>query len=223
MKRILLGLLLISTPSWAADYYTSATAIVQIRSLLNETIASFWTDTQLGNWIKEAVEDISTRALCLQASDTFLLVTSQYEYTDLVTGGAAGVANIVKLWGCFYVNPNDEYVGLKRIEPYQISTLPFMKPGTPKYYYHFANKIGIFPLPTSTENGQSVRVYYSYQSQTIGDLPNQYQPLTILYTAAMAYKKEHRYAESDALYKMYLEKLNALKQELYNPPTEIKK
>jgi len=221
MKKLLVILvLLFSTTVYGADYYTSTTAITQVRALLNESSASFWSDTELGNWIKEATEAISARALCIQDTDTFLLVTSQYEYTDLVTNGADGVTDIVKVWGAIYLNPDGEYIGLKRVEPFQISDLPHMKAGPPIYYYHFDDKIGIFPLPTSAENGDSVKVYFSKQSQTIGDLPNEYQPLTFWYAAAMAYKKEHRYAESDKFYTMYMEALNALKQELYNVPIE---
>ena len=221
MKRLILALLIL-WPGWVvgADYYTSTTAITQVRSILNETTASFWTDTELGNWIKEATEAISARSLCIQDTDTFLLVTSQYEYTDLVTNGAAGVTDIVKVWGAIYLNPDGEYIGLKRISPMQISDLPHMKSGPPIYYYHFDDKIGIFPLPASGQNGDSVKIYFSKQSQTIGDLPNEYQPLTILYCASMAYKKEHRYTESDKFYQMYMEALNALKQELYNVPSE---
>jgi len=224
MKRlfILVALLLLPMNVYGASFYTEATARAQIRSILNESTASFWSDVEINNWITEASIDISARSLCLQASDTFLLVTSQYEYTDLVTGGAAGVTDITKVWGCFYVSPDNEHIGLKRIYPSQIADLPFMAAGPPKYYYFVANVIGILPLPTSAENGESVRVYYSYQTNAIADLPNTYQSLVIIYATSMAYKKEHRYAESKELYGMYLEQLNALKQELYLVPPEVK-
>lgn len=219
-KWVIAFILLFSFSAYGADYYTATTARTQVRSLLNETTASFWSDTEIDNWIKEATENISAKALCIQDTDTFLLVTSQYEYTDLVTNGADGVVDIVKVWGCIYLNPDDEYLGLKRVLPMQISDLPHSTAGIPKYFYHFDNKIGIFPLPTSAENGDSVKIYFSKQSQTIGDLPNEYQPLTFWYAAAMAYKKEHRYTESDKFYQMYLEGLNYLKQELYNTTIE---
>jgi hypothetical protein len=221
-KWILIMALLFPVSGYGADYYTATTARTQVRALLDESVASFWTDTELDNWVKEATEVISARAMCIQDTDTFLLVTSQYEYTDLVTNGAATVTDIVKVWGAIYINPDDEYIGLKRVEPFQIADLPHMKSGPPVYYYHFDDKIGIFPLPTSGQNGDSVKIYFSKQSQTIGDLPNEYQALTFWYAAAMAYKKEHRYAESDKFYQMFLEELNALKQELYNVPSEQK-
>jgi len=213
--------LCLCTASFAADYYTAATAREQVRMLLSENTRDFYTDTEIDNWVKEATENISSKALCIQVSDTIALVTSQYEYADLVTGGAAAVVDVVKVWGCFYVSPDNEYIGLKRIYPSQIADLPYMVAGPPKYYYHVADIIGILPLPTSSESTQSVRVYYSEQSQTIGDLPNEYQPLTFWYAAAMALKKRNK-PESDKFYQMYVTELNALKQELYNIVPEAK-
>ena len=222
MKKwlVILAIFLIPFSAYGADFYTAATALTQVRSIIGESSESFWSDTEINNWVKEATENISAKALCIQDSDTFPLVTDQYDYTDLVTGGAAGVTDITKVWGAIYLNPDDEYIGLKRIEPFLLTTLPHMAAGPPQYYYHFDDKIGIFPLPTSGENGDSVKIYFSKQSQTIGDLPNEYQLLTIWYAVAMAFKKEHRNAEADKFYAMYLETLNALKQELYQPPIE---
>ena len=221
---ILIGaFLLLPFSVYGADFYTEATARAQVRILLNETTASFWTDDQIDSLMEQGCMDISARSLCLQSSDTFLLVTSQYEYTDFVTAGADAVVDVTKVWGAFYISPDNEYIGLKRIEANQIADLPFMAAGPPKYYYQIANVIGILPLPTSAENGQSVRVYYSEQTNAIADLPNTYQSLVIIYAASMAFKKEHRFADSKELYSMYLDQLNALKQELYLVAPEVKK
>lgn len=222
MKRLIISILFLLLPlnAYGADFYTEATARAQVRSLIGEASASFWTDAELNAWISEAVEDISARALCIQVSDTIALVTAQNEYATTV--GAVSVVDIVKVWGCFYISPDNEYIGLKRIEPKDIAGLPFMIAGPPKYYYHFADKIGILPLPSAAESTKTIRIYFSKSSQTIGDLPNQYQPLTIWFAASMAFKKEHRYAESSAMYQIYLEKLTALKQELYDATPEIK-
>lgn len=101
MKKICLALLLFLLPTsgLCADYYSAATALVQVRALLNETTASFWSDAEITAWIQQAVEDISSRVQCISDSDTFLLVTGQYEYVNLVLNGAATVTDIVKVWG----------------------------------------------------------------------------------------------------------------------------
>ena len=110
--------------------------------------------------------------------------------------------------------------------PSQIADLPRMKSGPPVYYYHFADKIGIFPIAAAGQNGDTVKIYFSRQPTAatlalrIADLPVEYKNLMYWYAASMAFKKEYRLAESDRLYQMYLQALGALKQELYNVPIE---
>jgi len=209
--------------SWnvfAADYYTAATATEQVRMLLEENTNNFFTDTEIGNWIKEATEDISSRALCVQVSDTIALVTGQNEYATTV--GAVSVVDMVKVWGCFYISTDNEYIGLKRISIDQIADLPYMIPGPPKYFYHFADKIGILPLPTASESTKTIRIYFSKSSQTIGDLPNQYQPLTFWYAASQACEKRNQTEKAKAFYSKYIEAVTALKQGLYNVTPEVR-
>ncbi len=216
-------MLMFPAMGYGADYYTPATAPEQVRMLLLETTNNFFTDTEIDAWVQEGTENISARALCIQASDTIALVTSQYEYTAFVSGGAAAATDVVKVWGCFYVSPDNEYIGLKRINPNQIADLPYMIAGPPKYYYHYADTIGILPLPTATENTNVVRIYYAQQSQTVGDLPNEYQPLTFWFAASQACERQGMKDKASAFYGKYIEGLNALKQELNNLPAEVPK
>ena len=223
MKRwIPLLILLFSFSVYGAEPDDSVT---QVRALINEPTASFWSDTELESWLDQAVSDIAARGLCIQTSDTIPLVTATYEYT--ATTGAVSVSDIVKVWGAFYVNTDDEYIGLQRIKTNQISELPHMKAGPPKYFYHIAGKIGILPLPTSSENAKLVRIYFSKQPSAatlalrIAELPDQYHDLMYFFAASMAYKKEHRFTESDKFYTMYLQKLTSLRSDLYDVAPEI--
>ncbi len=132
------------------------------------------------------------------------------------------------MFGAFYVSPDNEYIGLKRIVPSQIADLPFMIAGPPKYYCHYGSEILIFPLPTATENTQEVKLFYAMrttaatQALRIADVPATHKPLIYMYAASMAFRKEHRFAAADAMYGQYLNQLNALKQELYNVRPEIR-
>ena len=226
MKKLVIILLLLFPVSGLAA--EPADSVTEVRSLINEATASFWTDAQLQNWLDQGISDIAARGLCLQSADTFLLVTGQLEYADLVAGGVAGVTDIVKVWGCIYISPDNEYIGMKRVYPNQIADLPFMAAGPPKYYFHIADKIGVLPLPSSNENGESVKIYFATQplgatlALRIAELPPEYKNLIYFYAASLAYKKEHRYSESDKLYQMYLEKINAIKAEIYNVSPEVK-
>ena len=228
MKRLILVLLILWPGlAFGADYYTAATARTQIRSILNEATASFWSDTEIDNWVKEATEDISVRTGCIQISDTVTLSTGTYEYAT--TTGSVSAADIVDILGMVYVvstdiigNTTQRFIGLIPISPSVVSQLPLTDSGPPQYYYRAGDKIGVLPVPTATENAQVVRLYFTKQSQTIGDLPNEYQPLTFWYAASMAYKKEHRYVESDKFYQMYLEKLNTISR-VKSAPKEVAK
>lgn len=217
MKKVILLVVLILFPISvrAADYYTVSSARTQVRSILDESTASFWTNDEIDNWIQEAVEDISARAGCIQSSDDISLVTDQYEYT--ATDTPVNVSDMVDVTGIVYIvstdiigNDDQTFIGLQEIAAKDVFKLPLEAAGPPKYFYHHQGLIGVFPPPTTNENGQTLRVYYTSQSQTIGDLPNEYQPLTIWYAVSMAYRKEHRFVEANGMYQMYLEKLKSL-------------
>ena len=225
-KLVIILLLLFPMSGYAAevDYYTEATARAQVRSILGEATASFWTDAELTAWLSEAAQDLSARTLCVQKTADVTLATGTVEYaTEDYT---------IKILGAYYVSPDIEgvaqgYIGLKRIFLNQIADLPHTTPGPPKYFYRYsedgAGKIGIMPLPTATENGQIVKVIYAAQTNDIAEIPQLLQAATFWYCAAMAYKKEHRYAESDKFYQMYLQKLQAIRSDIYNVPTEVPK
>ena len=223
---IILAISLLSLlPSYAAetDYYTATTARAQVRALLNETTASFWTDVQIDAWIVEAAQDISARTLCIQKTTDLTLATGTQDYaTEDYT---------IKVLGCLYKSPDIEgvaqgYIGLKRITFDQIADLPHSRAGPPKYFYRFSEdgtgKIGVFPLPSATENGEAVKVIYAVSTNDITEIPQLLQSASFWYTASQAYRKEHRYTEANQMYEMYLEKLNSLRSDIYNVRPEIR-
>ena len=224
MKRFLIIMMLLFPLSGycaETDYYTQATARTQVRSILGESSESFWLDSELNGWLSEAAQDLSARALCVQKTADVTLVTGTVEYdTEDYT---------IRILGAYYVSPDIEgvaqgYIGLKRINLNQIADLPHTTPGPPKYFYRYSQdgggKIGVLPLPTATENAQIVKVIYAAQTNTITEIPQLFQSATIWYCVSMAFKKEHRYAESDKFYQMYIQKIQALKPDIYNIPPE---
>jgi len=226
MKRLLIILmLLVPVEGYGAetDYYTEATARAQVRSLLGEATASFWTDAEINAWLSEAAQDLSARTLCVQKTADVTLATGTVEYaTEDYT---------IKIIGAYYESPDIEgvaqgYIGLKRVMLNQIADLPHMTPGPPKYFYRYSEdgtgKIGFIPLPTATENGETVKVIYAAQTNDIAEIPQLLQSATFWYCASMAYKKEHRYTEADKFYQMYLQKLQSLRSDIYNVPPDQK-
>ena len=225
MKKwlIILALLLLPFNGFAAE---PADSVTIVRSMINETTASFWSDVQLQEWIDQGVIDVLTRGLFLQNYDDIALSTGIYAYST-TTEDSVSVANILKVFGAIYLSPDNEYIGLKKILPSQISDLPHMLSGPPKYYCLFDEVIIILPVPSAAENGKEVKLFYAMrttaasQALRIADVPAIYKSLIYHYAAYMAFNKEHRTAEAQSQYQIYLEKLKYLKADLYNTPSEV--
>lgn len=225
MKKWLVVLMLLFLPlnAYSAE---PADSVTIVRSMINETTESFWSDVQLQEWIDQGVLDVINRGLALQNYDDIALATGQYSY-DTTTEDSVSVADIIKVFGAVYLSPDNEYIGLKRITPSQISDITHSLAGPPKYYCHFGETIIILPRPSAAEDTQEVKLFYAMrttaatQALRIADVPATHKPLIYMYAAAMAYRKEHRIVEADKMYEMYLEKLNSLRSDIYNVPPEI--
>lgn len=184
-------------------------AKTEIRAILNEPSAIFWSDTELESWIEQATTDISSKTLCVEASDTIALVLSQLEYSE-PTG-------CIKVYAAHFDNK-----GLVKIHPRQLAHVTAVSSGTPQYYYHFAGKVGIYPLPDAGAAGDSVTILFSKESVTFTDLPNEYQPYAILFAAAKAKLKEGKYAQSAQIMAQYLNSLLFHRQDLYERGVDSK-
>lgn len=206
-----------------SDGYTTAEAKQQVRSLLNEPTANYWTDDEIDKWIQEATVDISSKTLCVEKKDTIALVTNTMEYTALETLGAGAIADIIKVHAVIYNNDSTTYKGLMKIHPRAIAHLPDQAAsGVPSYYYHFASRIGFFPIPASGQNAHSPIIYFSISEETITNLPYYYQLASIYYAVAMARKKQRMNAEADQFYAMYLNSMNFHRADLYDRGVDSK-
>ena len=71
-------------------------------------------------------------------------------------------------------------------------------------------------------NGEKVKVIYAASTNDIIEIPQFLQSVSFWYAASMAYRKEHRYAEANTMYEMYLEKLKSLRSDIYDVRPEIR-
>ena len=204
--------------------YSAAEALTQVRALIGESTANFWSDEELNNWVIEGAADISTKTLCFEKKDSIALVANQLEYTAFVTLGASKIAEVIKVYSCIYDDESNIYRGLTKILPRHIQHLTQSTPGPPYFYYHFGGKIGIFPLPTSTEAAlvDPIIVYCSMVANAITDLPDHYQQFAIVYAAAMARLKERKNIEAMQLYKQYISSMNFHRLDLYDRGVDAK-
>lgn len=195
--------------------YSAAEALQQVRAIVNELTESFWLDEEINNWVIEGVIDISSRGLAYEKRDSITLAANTLEYTDLVTGGASSIAQIVKVYGCIFDDGSYGYKGLQKIHPRMIMHLPDKEPGDPAFFWHFASKIGIWPLTTTTIAASGViQVFFSEISYDITELPLPFQPLPVLYALVKAKIKDQKYASANQLFAMYLNALSFQRDDL---------
>ena len=196
--------------------YTAAEALQQVRVLINETTASFWTDEEINNWIIEGVIDVSSRGVSWEKRDSINLAANTIAYTALVSGGAGAIAKIVKVYACVFDNGSNDYKGLQQIHPRMIKHLTAKDAGEPLYFWHFGTEIGVWPLTTTAVASAGViQVFFSQISYAITDLPDYYQSLPILYAAAKAKMKDQKYAAANQLFAIYLNALAFQRTDLY--------
>jgi hypothetical protein len=61
---------------------TLSQATTEVRDMLNEENAVFWSDSQLQKWIAEGAELVSSKAKLVDADDSITLVANQLLYTS---------------------------------------------------------------------------------------------------------------------------------------------
>lgn len=187
-------------------------ALKQLRYLLNDTDSSYYNyqDPELENWIKEGCVDVSSKTLCVEAIDTtsVVLAVDAREYPQ--------PAGCVKVFACVYTGETVDR-GLQRMHPRMLShTDNPNEDGPPRFFYHFASKIGVFPKPTASEVGKICHVYFSKITEDITELPDEYQIAPILYALSQAYLREEDVNQSQAIYNRYAMILNYHREDLYN-------
>lgn len=204
------------------DGYTTTEARQQVRVLLNEPTASYWTNDEIDKWIQEACVDITTKTLCYEKSGDITLVS-----TPVLTYGSVGsdsIDDIIKIYGAVYYDNTNTYRGLLKIHPKQIHHFEPSDAGEPYYWWQFGDEFGIFPVSNATVVTAvgKVKVFYSMADEVITNLPYYYQLPAIIYAVAMARKKQGMIPEANQFYTMYLNSLGFYRADLYERAVDSK-
>lgn len=184
---------------------TLADATADVRQLLNEPSAVFWLDAEIEDWIKEGTRIIASKALCVEADDDLTLVTNQLLYTS---SDESWIADCIEPYAAIYDNGSNKYKGLIFVHPKQIGNLLTFTAGAPKYYSFHNRTFYVWPLPTSTVNGNTISILYSSESEDITVLKDEYQHLAILWAFAKAKEKDMKWAEAAQLKQQFYSELN---------------
>lgn len=198
--------------------YTAATARAQVRYLINETTADFWTDTEIDDWIKMGCIDVSTKTLVVKHRDYFTLATDQevYDATDFNTNTTDVIVGVQYMW---YQDDMDA-VSLQKIRPDQFGHVQFQDAGPPKMYYEDNGEIFVWPVPTSAENGNKVNLIYAYATDDITNLQWNYQILPIWFAVSLAKAKDEQFGQATMWQKMYLNSLEFERNDKFDKGVE---
>lgn len=193
--------------------YTLAEALTEVRAIIREPTEILWTDTELNNFIKEGCVDITAKTLCYKkvAELDENITADIIEY--IVPSLAFKILSVEFKDGA--ASPNT-YRGLIRIHPRQIEHDGSSGAGDPRYWYHYADRIGIYPVPASLDSSDRLSAHYALTSETITDLPDRYQQFAVNYAAAMALFKRRKNRAAVSLYSGYLNSVKFSRMDIEN-------
>lgn len=178
----------------AITYPLDATeALQEVRSMLHETTASYWTDEELNNLVIRGSQYVAGKALCIIKQDTIAMVATTMAYTAMTAAGAGGVAKVLRIWGAAY---DTSYKALMRIIPTNLYQLTNKTAGPPDYYFHMNASFYVYPVPTSTEATKLVTVWYSETADAITDLPDYAQEAALEFAVSRALRKLGKYSQA---------------------------
>jgi hypothetical protein len=190
-----------------ADNYTYSLGYLRsrLRTMLNESTATFWTDAQLNDAINQAESYIAEQALCIQNIDT--AQTAATTRTVSFSG--------FKVAGVEYVPPSGDPVSLKKITQSQVGRVKALGP-FPQYFYEVGNAtIGIEPKPNATYN---LNLYINdfptemATDATVPSIPVHFRPLILPLAYSIARNKDRHRLSIDYAYSIFLNELNFMYQ-----------
>jgi hypothetical protein len=183
--------------------FTLATSITEVRAILNEASAYFWSDTEITNWIKQGCLDWCEKSLGLIKEDTVTLATSTYKYT---TSTNSFIDNAIQA-----INVEYDGKALRRITWDQMrghNALVLASDSYPKHYFDTYNgttyTLYIGPTPSATYNAETLTVLWAIRSDDITEIPYEYQQTIFLYAASKAHAKDRQFGDAKLMWQQYI-------------------
>jgi hypothetical protein len=183
-----------------------ANAITEVRDILNETAALFWTDAQITKWIQEGCRVFSSKTLLVE--DTQVLdppIANKLVYT---ASDETWIGDVLEIYAAIYDDGAQGYKGLVKVHPRQIGNLATRTAGPPKYYCFFDRSIYIWPLPSAAvvTSGQ-ISFLFAKETDDITALEDEYQHLPIIYATAKAKQMDQKFGEASSLLAQFYQEL----------------
>ncbi|MHA2067442.1 MAG: phage adaptor protein [Candidatus Thorarchaeota archaeon] len=181
---------------------TLAQATTDVRQLLNESTAAFWTDVEIQDWLLEGTGVVASKSHSVEAEDDLTLVANQLIYTS---SDHTWIADVLVPYTAIYDNGSNKYKGLELVHAKQIGNLLTFTSGDPRYMAFHNRSIYIWPLPSTSTASNTVSVLYAKETTDFTELKDEFQHIAILWAQIRAYEKDQKWQTA-----------NALKQQLYS-------
>lgn len=221
MKRIIIAALLFLFVCSGALYAGSntpsgisvQTIVDRIRVDLNSPLAtdSFFNDTDIVQWVNEAVNVINTVTQCMETTEQVVLSSGTMSYTIS--------ASHYDINHCIYdsgiANSPTRYSFLMRYIPGL--PVPQQEP-RPKFWREWESKLFVFPVPDDSLSGTTVHAYLNAKHAAItavGDAistPAYMDAAIIYYVKAKAHFKEKADAKGAAFMQLFNSIINENKR-----------
>ena len=183
--------------------YSLAQSITEVRSIINEDTASFWTDAQITAWLQQGTLDWCEKSLLYADEDDITLVASQAKYT---TSTSSNIDTASRVLHAEYSGKAMQRVSYTQIRAHNARALGSLT--TPFYYYdqYFGNALTVFigPTPAAAQADETVSVIFAMKTTDITDIADEYQPTIFLYAAHKCKVRERQYQEASMFYQQYL-------------------
>ena len=177
----------------------------QIRSLLNETTAAFWTDAELNRLINEAERDIAAKALCLEAIAT---VTASSRTTSFT--------------GHKILRAEYNSQGLIKILPKMMGGLQTSSV-VPQFWFQWGQYLVLEPKPATN---YTITLYTAIAPSTgMGtvegtadtdqpSIPARFHELITLFVLSRAYLKDRMFNTAGNIYRTYINELTIARKQV---------
>jgi len=197
---------------------TLTQATTEVRDHLNEATAEFWTDAQIQKWIQEGTRMVSGKAFSVEADDTITLVTNQLTYTS---SDESFIADCIEPIFAYYDDGSNNYKGLIKVVPREIGNVATFTAGDPKYYCLFNRTFYIWPLPSSTTNGNTIMVLYAKETDDITELKDEHQHMAIMWAIAKCKFRDRAFGEAAAIMNNFYQELSFERADKSNREVDI--
>ena len=201
---------------------TANNLITIIRYHLNESTASFWSDTELLSHINDAIREIVEKTHCIESIEFFTLSSGVTEYA--ISSDYVYINRALYMSGV--TSGTSVYSTLKRLrrqEPIYGYTNEDLE--APEFFYDSNGYLSVWPV-TDDSSGNTVAAYYVPLQTALSGASSIVTPASlddaiVYYTTAQAFIKDGRYDRSTYFMNLFRQEIGEFRQQFVYPKPDL--